>query len=315
MREKTTQAVSNLKPEEKKNIDLIGKMFSANISFWGKAVDENGKPIEDAKVIFGAADKYFGKGTNYTGKSDSQGLFSISGISGAGLYVRVEKEGYYHISGKSNGSFAYGVPSGQERPTKDNPAIFVLKKKGLTEPMINFSFDKKDLPHDGSSIEIELKSGKTVPIGQGDIRVSSKIEKIAWNDNRTKFDWEIKIEILNGGLVDRKNTLDFIAPENGYESSWKIQVSKTDDDSRSRHNLQRDVFLKLRNGKYARVELRVNPFSTPFEKINNVYSYSYRFVGLYGDVYLNPSGSRNLEYDPAKRLKWDKVQQMYVLPK
>ncbi len=172
--------------------------FGSSISFWGKAVDETGKPIDNALIYFSAADKYFKDGSEYHSKSDSAGMFSISGIKGAGLYVDVQKEGYYRIPDKSYGSFAYGMPSGQERPTKDNPAIFVLKKKGNAEPMVKKEIDLGDiqLPRNGSTLGYKILTHEIIGKGGGDLLVTTSIDDLPRFDGPQKFDWEKRLRVM-----------------------------------------------------------------------------------------------------------------------
>jgi len=118
-----------LSDRDKTNIAKIAQVFSAPIDFWGKVIDQHGDPVIGAAIHYSAADKYFKDGTKYEGTCDGQGLFSISNIKGAGLFVSVAKSGYYG-SEKSGGSFGYGSPSGEAPPSKEKPAIFCSSEDG-----------------------------------------------------------------------------------------------------------------------------------------------------------------------------------------
>jgi len=111
----------------KERVELV---FGSNIDFYGKVLDQQGEPVEGAKIKIAAADGYWKNGTDFFRTSDANGLFSIKGIKGAGIYVSVEKSGY-HRTEKSKGRFGYGMKSGQNPHDKhDRPAIFLLQKKG-----------------------------------------------------------------------------------------------------------------------------------------------------------------------------------------
>ena len=56
-----------------------------------------------------------------------------------------------------------------------------------------------------------------------------------------------------------------------------------------RRDLSKDYFIRLADSTFARV------------KIELMVGGNFNFVVL--ESYLNPSGSRNLEYDPAKEIK------------
>ena len=108
--------------------------FKTPISFYGKVIDEKGNPIEGADVKFSAHDQTNPsiQSSHYSCTSDKDGLFSVTGIHGAGLYVEVSKRGYYktpafdgHLG--SSGGFRYaGVPSNTDLITSSFlPAISI----------------------------------------------------------------------------------------------------------------------------------------------------------------------------------------------
>ena len=77
------------KEKRKQTIESIKQIFQTPITFYGKVIDQNGDPVPQAKVTYGALDKFWESGTDYQGSSDSNGLFSISGIKGGALLVAV----------------------------------------------------------------------------------------------------------------------------------------------------------------------------------------------------------------------------------
>ncbi len=83
--------------------------WRAPIEFYGKVVDENEMPVAEAKIQFSANDLSMEGTSYYQAISDSEGLFSIAGIKGKLLVVRITKEGYY-TSKRDNISFEYGDP-------------------------------------------------------------------------------------------------------------------------------------------------------------------------------------------------------------
>lgn len=277
---------ANLTPEDKKNIGKIVQVFSAPIDFWGKVVDRHGDPVPDAKVHYAAADKYFKDGTKYEGTSDEQGLFSINNVKGAGLYVRVAKEGYYHIDDVSARSFGYGMPSGEAPPTRESPAIFVLQKMGETELLIK-SEGNVPLPRDGTPTEISLRRERpaAVATGKGDLRVEVWTDD-AHKDAQRQYDWRCRITVPGGGLVERAGSFDFAAPVDGYAAVFEQAVSRGD--QRWTNGLRKEFFLKLSDGNFARISFQLAAGGDHF---------------VYLVSFLNPKpGSRNLEFDQAKQI-------------
>ena len=261
-------------------LEQVTDAFNTPIAFYGRVIDQNGNPVTDADVGYTAADKFNASGSHYTGKSDTEGLFQISGIKGGGLLVGVGKHGYYPVNGKSSGSFAYGMGADSYRqaaPTKDNPAIFLLHKGGATEPLIQVSSRQIDVPRTGQTMSIDLATGQT---GQGSLQVASWIG----DSKQRRFDWRYLLSVAGGGLVERKEQFDFQAPVDGYQPAIEVNMAATAEQWTSR--LTRQYFARLADGRHARFSIRF-------------YAGSRNFVVL--ESYLNPNpGSRNLEFDPNK---------------
>lgn len=278
------EIAAKLPEAEKRNIEKILQAFKAPISFYGKVVDEKGQPIAGVKVHYSAADQYFGDSSKYERVSDSNGSFSIGGINGAGLFVSVAKDGYYGTD-ESGAGFGYGVPSGRQPPSKENPAIFALRKKGTAEPLVYVSSRSYKVPRDGMPLEIDLKTGHQVSAGVGDI----KIERWANDQDKDangRFDWKCRISVPGGGLLEKTDQFDFEAPENDYQDSVEVNMPKTLG-LNWKWSIDTQYFLKLRDGVFARVAV------TMYAGHNN-------FLVL--ESYLNLRlGSRNLEYDPTKQ--------------
>ena len=243
--------------------------------------------MEGAEVEFGAVDNFMEPSTKYSRKADSKGYFSITNIKGAGLNVSVWKDGYDRIHGQSSQSFGYGMGADsfrKEPPKKDKPAIFILRKKAEAQPL--FMTDRDVLiPKDGTPVEISLKTGKPVALGQGDIRIE------CWTNDRTKnaenrFEWHCRFSVPGGGLVERKGKLEQQAPEEGYKPEVEIHMPVTAQLWCA--NFGNEYFLKLGSGIYARARLEMIAGGEHFVSITS---------------YLNPKpGSRNLEYDPKMRV-------------
>ena len=272
-------------------VEKIMGVLATSITFYGKVIDQNGDPVPDAAVGYSALDKFMEPGTGYTGTSDGNGQFSISGIRGARLSVNVRKEGYYFIDGKSNAAFAYGMgPDGyfREPPTKENPTIFVLQKMGKTEPLIYVGSRYYKLNKTGDPIEADLKTGKQVPAGQGDIRFERWASDQAKNE-RGRFDWRFRITVPEGGIVEREGQFSFDAPQEGYQNVAEINMPASLGD-KWQYTVDKSYFVKLPEDRYARVNVTIEAgHDNPAFKL---------------DSYLNPKpGSRNLEFDPAKVIK------------
>ena len=275
----------NLTENDKEKLAKAERAFSGPIEFYGKVIDQIGQPIEGAKVHYSAADQYFGGSSKYEGVSDRRGLFSISGIKGAGLYVSVSKDGYQGTK-RSGDSFGYGVPSGRPAPSQGEPAIFVLRKTANAEPLI---LTDKDVvvPPDGRPVSVSLHGGNHVDTNNPDLEVQLWADTENKND-RGQFDWRFRLTVPGGGLLER-NDLDFAfeAPTEGYQQTKELQMSQSG--ANWKPTFDQNYFAKLGDGSYARIRFRVTTAGEHFVSITS---------------YLNPApGHRNLEFDQTRQIK------------
>ncbi len=267
---------------------LMLKWLQTPITFYGKVVDEKGNPVAGAKVILTPAASMDPNAVppDYQRTSDTNGLFSIRGVHGIGLTVIVSKEGYYSLPG-SGGNFGYaaGAGFGKPHPDQNDPAIFVLRKMGGTEPLIVLKRNVK-VSRTGIPITMDLRTGKAF----GDHSLDFRVE--AWTNDQgivpgtlTRYDWKCIISVPGGGLQSRTGEFNFQAPADGYKPSDEIVISAKDPKWDS--EVTREYFLKLANGEYARIKFTMCAGGDNFFSVTS---------------YLNPTpGHRNLEYDPDQK--------------
>ncbi len=259
--------------------------WRTGIQFYGKVVDENGAPVPNAAVDFSCNDFSWSGTSNYRRTSDKSGLFSISGISGKLLVVHVAKDGYY-TSRADNDAFYYAGQNVNFSPNKAKPELFHLRRIGAAEPLINIQHPRNTgrgyiVATNGVPVEISLSSGDIVAPDRGDLRVEcwTKHETGTW-----KFDWRCRVTVVGGGLQRYTEEFPFEAPLKGYETFDEINmpVSLGEDWGDS---AKRSYFFHLANGNYGRMNFEIIPSGDHFFLLNSL---------------VNPSGSRNLEFDPNK---------------
>jgi carboxypeptidase family protein len=264
------------------------QLFDTPINFWGKVVDENGDPVANAAVGLGTADRPWEEGASYERITDSEGLFSITDIKGLSISVDVSKDGYYKTS-RSRGQFSYAQPSANKQPLPgpDNPTVFQLRKMGQLESLMQIDSFLK-VPRDGTPIDISLETGQPVEAGHAALRVE------AWtndelDDSQGHYAWRCRVSVPNGGLTERKGKFDFEAPATGYRPSDEIIMPRTAE--RWSPQASREYFLKLADGRYARIRFEMVAGGDNFVSISS---------------YLNPkSGGRNLECDSGETVSGD----------
>lgn len=220
----------------------------------------------------------------YHTQSDKQGLFSLTHVKGKLLVVRILRGGYY-VSTKDNNSFEYGDLYSRPNPQPTSPVIFHLRKKGQAEPLIGMQ-KKFRVARDGTPLEIDLLAGKAVPAGQGHLRIE------CWTQDQgkkrgEKHDWQCRVSIPGGGMLENTNEFAFLAPESGYQESFEI-VMPASLGREWKKDVQRELYFKLKDGKYGRMTFAMIAAGDHFCMVGAL---------------TNPSGSRNLEFDPAVQPK------------
>jgi hypothetical protein len=250
------------------------------IEFYGKVIDENSNTVEGANVGFQWVELPTEETAHRaTTTSDSEGLFSLHGKRGPSLDVWVSKEGYYASHG---GQWGFSYSHGDFSPDPLNPVIFNLRKKGAPESLIHIAgiglHSMRDylVAADGKPTEVSLHDGGLMPAGQGDLRVEFQAG-LPIDNFPSRISWQCQVTVPGGGLVQTEEEFPFIAPEDGYQTSdgWSITSTNWTEE------VDRQYYLKLRDGNFGRVKLRV--IGSP------------RRAFFRMESFLNPSGSRNLE--------------------
>jgi hypothetical protein len=261
---------------EKGKVDVLRRVYSADIVFYGRVIDESSAPIPAANISFAIGDKFFGEGTKLSRKSDADGDFELEGVKGASLYVAVSKVGYYRIVGKSERSFGYSIPSGEAPPTKEKPAIFVL---GEAHPHGSIrSVVGKEIPMvmDGMEIAINLLTGEVGSDGKSSAHLSCRTDYERHENGR--YSWSFEVSIPSGGLIVRTDQYAFEAPESGYQPADKQTILF--DTERWSPSSDRDYFVKFESGMYGRLHVVLATHGQHYAVLTS---------------YINESGSRDTE--------------------
>jgi hypothetical protein len=293
----TVAATKPAAAKPSKEEQLRDVMNSANrpISFYGKVIDQDGNPIPDVKVTFKIryTKEVLGGGIGDTFAEPSvttgiDGKFALTGAKGALLgFTSFEKAGYEPSETGLRQSYWYWRDKDPYQPDPDRPEIFHMWKKAGAEKLVRKGIGQP-LPCDGTPVLFDLLSGTRVASG-GDIKVTLERNPRQITYGQRNYEWSVTIEPINGGIIKSTDEQMYLAPVDGYEN--KITVHMAADAPRWTDMQDVAAYLKLRGGKYygrASFELSVGSdrASTPFSIT----------------VFVNPTGSRNLEYDPAQDL-------------
>ncbi len=273
----------------KKNEDGLTKALKTPIDFYGIVLDQHDQPVSGAQVVYSIVSTFdFVNPKQQTGKvSGPDGRFSIVGKQGASIYVKVSHPDYL-FSPSAQQTFSFyqnpNVVKKEQLPAQDQPAVFRLIKKGIAEPLLKLKQVLRNVPKNGQMVRVGLTEEKA-----GDMTVQAWTSpRPAGAANNAPFAWKVRVEVPGGGLLAYKDQYQFEAPEGGYVSSVEFEMPAGGIDGKWRDRLDQAYFVKLSNGNYARMRFQMIAGGAHFAVVES---------------YYNPSGSRNLEYDPNITVK------------
>lgn len=244
------------------------------INFWGKLVDEKEQPIVQASIKFTWNDISTNGTSEAEAITDTNGLFSLSDRRGKRLYVQASKEGYYN-GPRASMAFEYANPyDGLFVPDQNSPALFQLKRKGGAEPMVHWEK------------EITIAVGKVASL-QLDQQTALQVELLT-NAQMSAKQWAARVSVVSGGVQPVVDQFPFLAPLEGYQAGLELNLNTPKPPTWISLYQGGQFYVKTARG-YGRMELKTISGKS-FMRVT---------------VFLNPSNSRNLEYDPAKEIRTD----------
>lgn len=249
--------------------------------FYGKVTDQYGQPVAQAAVVgYLRSDTGFGLNDEtvkiFKTQTDAEGLFQFTGVRGARFGQKVSKDGYEMESA------GYISQNGPQTSPGDR-AIFMMWKLRGAEPMICTECQSR-IPYDGNSTAFDLASGKKS--ASGDLRIKLSRFPLKIRRGRDKYDWDVKVEMLSGGLLVENDPYPYWAPEKGYQNSF--EAGMTSNAVPWSAELQKSFYFKNGRGQYGRLSVDLSTDSMHPE------------TGIMIRSWVNPSGAQNLEIDPKK---------------
>lgn len=263
------------------------------IKFYGLVIDQDERPLSGVKVALSAMHAIEAlpgvqgsRSEEILRVTDSTGRFSLTDASGNDVSVKSIELPGYELSPKTKRGFSYYGTQDIHKPDAQAPVVFHMWKVVGAERLITADKFYGMVP-DGRSYAVDVLNAKKVEGGNaGDFKVS--IKRPAQIAAGSKYDWSCLIEGIGGGVIETQDEFMYRAPETGYQSRYEVNAFASDAQWSDR--AKRLLYLKSRDGKvYARLEVEI--LSNYQEKA--VFSVKY---------YANPSGSRNLEYDPLQNV-------------
>ena len=287
-RQQLQSMMQTMQQEIHNGVETIHQAFRSKIDFYGKVVDEQGASVSGANTSYSASTGDINSNPTVSGPiTDANGRFAIIGEHGASIFVTVRHQDYY-ATNMARQDFIYAKALSEEgaaTPTISQPAIFILHRKGKAEPLIYHSIEVR-LPMDESPVSVDINKG-VVAAGHNSIvfALRSNGSTLPLNQYHP-FDLSFKIEIPEGGLLERNNTFQFQAPSDGYLTKVVYSDTAMSPRGKWKESVQNEFFVLLPSRQYARIKVSMLPIKGAC-KIES---------------FVNPdSNSRNLEYDPKMK--------------
>jgi hypothetical protein len=107
----------------------LAQELNRPLDFYGRVVDEREAPLSGANAALYCRifpDRQFP--TNLL--TDANGVFTLQGVLGQALTIRITKEGYEETPGTNENHFIYGGVANGFQPDFNNPVIFRLRRRG-----------------------------------------------------------------------------------------------------------------------------------------------------------------------------------------
>lgn len=252
------------------------------IEFYGKVVDQTGSPVANANVRYGWTTVVGPKpDPEAETTTAADGRFSIIGIRGKRLVLDISKEGFVRTS-ESTGSYEFAAFHDDlfHVPKEGQPVAFRLKKLGSPEPMLKHDADARIAL--GSRTYLDVEAGKFGPTGDLEIAVNLGSDRAPAGSGYST----VLRAVPGAGFLFTNDELMFGAPEAGYRSEAILTRSAAE--ALTKSTITARLYVKTIGGKFAAVQLE----SILWERRNE--------ATLNALIAINPSGSRNLEFNQKK---------------
>jgi hypothetical protein len=280
--------------EAKRKLDPASE-WRTPIEFFGKVVDELDQPVAGASIEVawsGTTEKYGGDGVGKrTLTSNAAGLFSITGVEGKGMTVRVSKDGY-HVPSESNMQWfeyaGFWEPTFIE-PDRNKPVVFHLVKRPVAEPTYRIG-SRIFLEPPVLETHLDLLNPTVQSTAPADLYV--RITRPLGASYEKPFDWSVAIEGRNGAeIVETTDEFMLQAPADGYQPKLVRDYKNPTGNARQKVRF----YVRSKGRKlYAAVDFEM----AAYRRMNGSEPAS-----IVISATVNPNDSPNVEYDPEMNIR------------
>ena len=268
---------------------------NGKINFWGRVLDQDDHPLSEVTVVMKVRRfRLTPAGADFpefVAKTDADGRFRFLDATGDTMSIAsLTKPGYRLAMEDQRRSMAYQYHNLSVTfvPDPANPEVFHLYKEKGAEPMIHYKLWGK-IPVDGTPSDFDLRLGKQIPSG-GDLQIAMVRDPMSIKriPRKNYYGWRLRFSMPGGGIQQRKDHFGFEAPQEGYLES--IEFGQAVDDPQWSSDFEGEFYFRTRDGRFGRIQCNIGTDYQPPP------------CGMLAYGYINPSGSRNLEYDSRNRV-------------
>jgi len=233
------------------------------IHFNGRVVSPDGEGISDVDVELTVFDRviepfhfpYFGYTALQMTQTDPNGYFELHGVEGVAVHVAVSKPGYRPVDlSHRTYQIEHVLPIAEDfpMPESDEAVLFTMKPRTAADQIREVATGAVLIPDHGA-LELSLTeiNPRGVPAGEGHLALVCRRGDVS----QKRYGWSCRVSSPGGG-VQLRRLMDFDqAPESGYVPHLDLGFGA--DDEQWRDRLNEDVFLRLADGNYAFISLRI----------------------------------------------------------
>jgi hypothetical protein len=294
-------------------------------NFSVQVLDEDGRSISGAKVGHGFLSKIVPFEKQWTeAVTDSTGLVPLSGTAHDLGRIVVTKPGFYVSRDRPSAYLKRGWDGKQHTDWSPRGTVIkiVLRPRGDSVPMYAKK-DRRRIPGGavGTGFGYDLEKGDFVfPNGKGNIP-DVIFYPTAWGDDEDDFRWSLTLEFPHkgDGIVELDSVIGYdgprmrgselrsptLAPESGYQKRIVFYYNGVNERQGSKDKIYvfrvRTVFDEQSGVKSA---LYGKSYKSPWvgRVVKKMADDPLQRDWLHFHYYLNPDGSRNLQFDPKRNL-------------